>query len=252
MSNIIKGGRTRNQGIINLYSKTDTETDVLREQMLSSTAIISVVEEKKKEYHQLEIEMQVKAEEAQLKIEQMLEEARLKAKEIEEEARNREEFLYQQLSMKQEEMIKKSQEEAKKIRELALEEKEKLLGDIEGDTVETIISMVQHIISEEVTYNNQWLSYIVHHMLRKEQIKEKVVLAVSKKQYKNLIEGQEESVQTLLTLCELKEDLLLEDTACKLITPQGSIYYDIANGLERVISELRILHKISKESAEWI
>ena len=146
---------------------------------------------------------------------------------------------------KQEEILKQAKEEAMTIRKAASDEKKSMLEAIESEVVEVIITLLQHIISEEVTGHAEWLKLVVRRLLLQEKISEETTLLVSSNTMAYLEKDKDELVANLSKLSAIEVSESLNDTTCVLVTNQGNIEYDINDGLRKVVSELRILKDLT-------
>lgn len=213
------------------------------------TLVADWVVHKREELLIMEQEMQERIKAASKKHDEILAQAHEKANKIEQEAMLERERILSEAYEKEQSLLRQCEEEIKEKHQAALLEKEQLLQSVEGEVVETMIKLLQHIISEEFNSHSEWLLLVVKKMLSSEKIEGKAVLAVSSLQYKQLTQSDEVLSVTLSKLAEIKEDVELSDTTCKLITPEGCIEYDVQQGLEKVVSELRILQRVAQETS---
>lgn len=253
MSNIIKSTRVRSQSILNLSDRViprieenyeqeeGKQSDTVRESGLDLVAI----KQKEKELKVLEESLQRKLEEIHMEAENILLEANEKAQKIEEEANHQKDQIITEAYQKQEAIQQQAEEEAKSIREAALNEKKILLESTESEVVEVIITLLQHIISEEVTGHVEWLKLVVRRLLLQEEISEDVRLLVSPGTMALLEKDREVLLASLSKLTAIEVKDTLKDTTCVLVTNQGNIEYDITEGLKTVIKELRILKDLT-------
>lgn len=248
MSNIIKGGRIRSQGVMNLSERITHKVTPIQSETQDMLAADWVVH-KREELLIMEQEMQERIKAASKKHDEILAQAHEKANKIEQEAMLERERILSEVYEKEQSLLRQCEEEIKEKHQAALLEKEQLLQSVEGEVVETMIKLLQHIISEEFNSHSEWLLLVVKKMLSSEKIEGKAVLAVSSLQYKQLTQSDEVLSVTLSKLAEIKEDVELSDTTCKLITPEGCIEYDVQQGLEKVVSELRILQRVTQETS---
>lgn len=249
MSNIIKGGRIRSEGILNLSNRifqVQEEPTSEKEQIIENkiNAIDEEIHQKQQELQQLEYLIQQRIEEARQKAEEVVSDACEKGRQIEEEARKKASLIIEQAAQKQEEILENVKQEADRIREQALAEKENKLQAVEGEVVELIIKIIQHIISEELIHNTDWLKYLVRKMMSEGMPNEEVTLLVSSENMARLRE-EETFASSLLKLAAVEADDALNDTTLVLVTSRGNIEYDISRGMEQVISELRIINSLS-------
>lgn len=255
MSNIIKSGRIRSQSILHLSDRVisqvesiceEVEVGIKAEAALNDEASnLESISQKENELKALESLLQEKLKEADNKAKGILSEAIEKAKMIEKDAKDNEEKLIADTYRRQEEVLGQAEEEAKAIRKAALDEKQSMLGAVEGEVVEVIIKLLQHIISEEVTGHVEWLKLVVRRLLLQEEINEKVTLLVSSNIMAYLEDDKDQFISSLSKLATIEVNESLNDTTCVLVTNQGNIEYDINEGLRKVVSELRILEDLT-------
>ena len=246
LSNIIKSGRVRSQTIL------DLSEHYLIQERLYSEELIEQEEEKEdtKAYDQkvqeqeiylqqqllrAKAEVQKMREVAQNEVAQMLQEARQKANHTLAEAKE------------QGTKIKSAAEgEAKQIKLKAQEEKVNILGMIEGEVVETIKILLEHIISEEMSYRTDWLYYLVKKMLKESYDGEEIKLTISSQLYDHLSIHEIDKIEHLrdkVTICASES---LPRGKCQIDTSQGGLVYDVTEGLQKVLSDVEIMESISR------
>lgn len=225
-----------------IYEEAEVETEVTS---MGTVPNLEMISQKEKELIALEGLLQDKMSEADSKIESMLAEAIEKAQSIENSARDKETNMLAETYHRQEEIIAKAEEEAEAIKKAALDEKREMLKAVEGEVVETIITLLQHIISEEIDGHVEWLKLVVRRILLQEEIDEDTTLLVSSHNMIRLEEEKNQFINSLSKLTTIEVSESLNDTTCVLVTSQGNIEYDINEGLRKVVSELRILKGLS-------
>ena len=146
---------------------------------------------------------------------------------------------------KQNEVIELAKKEADGIIEAAHAEKKALLQSVEGEVVETLITILQHIISEELSENVEWLRLVVRKMLHKEQFVEAIKLVVSPNCLQLIEKDKEHFFEGIPKEIVIESSDALNDTSCILETNQGNIEYDVNNGLNKMISEIKLLKELS-------
>ena len=253
LSNIIKGGRIRSQSYLDLSQRVTTEIQRIYEdgqcdgleEADASNQTEELIHKRKKELASIEGEIQKKREDADNKIEELLSEAIAKAQAIEKEAKDKETSLLAEAYQKQAEIIQLASEEAEMIKATAMKEKETLLDSVEGEVVETMISLLKHIISEELKENVEWLRLVVRKMLHADQTTETFKLYVSPCNMQLIQNDQVKFMEGISKITHIESDETLNDTTCVLETSQGNIEYDVNQGLEKMITEMRILEGIS-------
>lgn len=225
-----------------IYEEAEVETEVTS---MGTVPNLEMISQKEKELIALEGLLQDKMLEADSKIESMLAEAIEKAQSIENSARDKETNMLAETYHRQEEIIAKAEEEAEAIKKAALDEKREMLKAVEGEVIETIITLLQHIISEEIDGHVEWLKLVVRRILLQEEIDEDTTLLVSSNNMIRLEEEKNQFINSLSKLTTIEVSESLNDTTCVLVTSQGNIEYDINEGLRKVVSELRILKGLS-------
>ena len=277
MSSIIKGERIRNQSVINLserfkaihieYEKAEIENEVLESvnsnhlanslnempsafeqetsQEVVSEPLVDLQQKKDEillEAHQMAQQI---VEEAKHHAEEILSGALAKAEELKEDTRAKQTQLLYETQAKAETILEEASKEAEEIKQQAYEEKEALIRSSEDELTEVLQKLLGHIISEELFENTQWLKCLVRKMLQECSTKEEIKIYVSSKVFEGLTESTKESIQALGDRVILEVKSTLSDTNCIVETKQGNIVYDVMEGMERVISEIKILEKLS-------
>lgn len=256
MSSIIKSARIRSEGIVDLSSRghhfplesSNEQSDnqaVEKAKASEGHSIPDLLQEKQEEFSRLDSVIQEKLLEANREAERILAEAREKANQIKEEAVIEKNALLEEAYHQQEEVLSSIDDKVIQIKQAALEEKQVMLEAVEGDVVETIITLLQHIISEELKIGIDWLKMIVRKMLLQEDVGESVTLLISKQNMNDLNKEKEALIASLSKLASIEVSDTLNDTTCILVTRQGNIEYDINEGLNKMIAELRVLKGLS-------
>lgn len=255
MSNIIKSGRIRSRSILDLSNRVipqlesicnEVEIETEAESILNDEASnLEIISQKENELKALEGLLQEKLVEADHEANRMISDATEKAQIIEKNVRDKETEIIADAYHKQEEILRQAKEEAMTIRKSASDEKNSMLEAIEDEVVEVIITLLKHIISEEVTGHAEWLKLVVRRLLLQEKISEEATLLVSSNTMAQLESDRDELVASLSKLSAIEVSESLNDTTCVLVTNQGNIEYDINEGLRKVVSELRILKDLT-------
>lgn len=254
MSSIIKKGRIRSRSILDLSERVHTsELKNIKEEIVEEVTVSRAhpitewIEKKKEELDNIESIIEEKLENADSKVDRILTEAIEQAEQIKQQAKAQETMIIAEVHRKQEQILKNTENEIEYIKKMALEEKQKMLNAVEGEVVETIITLLQHIVSEELKQNVEWLKMIVRKMLLQEEINEPTTLLISKHNMESLKNEKEELIASLSKLTSIETSDGLNDTTCVLVTKQGNIEYDLNEGLTKVITELRVLKGLSQE-----
>ena len=260
MSSIIKGERIRNQSIINLserfqalhieYEKNEIEDEAL----VTASQLNTEIEDNLVEMSHLqkeEILLEAKKEadlilkEAHQKAEEILAQALQKAEEIKGEAQSQQTQLLAQIEEKTSAILEDAEKEAESIKLQATEEKRMLIDSTESEMVEVLQQLLTYLVGEEVYNNTQWLTCIVKRMLEECHTKEIIKICIAPTLFEHLTESQKNELQALGENIILEERSTLNETTCVVETTQGSISYDVKEGLERVISQIKTLEKLS-------
>ena len=256
MSSIIKSASIRSQGIIDLSSRghkfpLESSNEPSDEQVVEEVeanemrSVAHLLQEKQEEFARLNSVIQEKLLEATREAECILAKAKEEANQMKEEAVIEKNALLEEAYHQQEEVLRCAEDKVTQIKKEALEEKKAMLEAVEGDVVETIITLLQHIISEELTIGVDWLKMIVRRMLLQEDVGETVTLLISKENMNRLGKEKEALIAGLSKLASIEASDTLNDTTCILVTKQGNIEYDINEGLNKMIAELRVLKGLS-------
>lgn len=252
LSNIIKSGRIRSQSLLDLSQRLNSqslENGAMHQGEQNSQATddetVELIHKRKEKLEQLEKEIQKKLEDADKKVEEMVSEAVLKKQNMENEIKDKEARMLDEMQQKQAEIIQSANEEADKIVKAAHDKKEALLEAVEGEVVETMITILQHIISEELSENVEWLRLVVRKMLHKNQFAEAIKLVVSPNCLRRIEEDKEHFLEGIPEEIVIESSDSLNDTSCILETNQGNIEYDVNNGLNKMISEIKLLKALS-------
>lgn len=251
LSNIIKSGRIRSQGYLDLSQHLSTEMSDRRGEWdgasddAPSYVSDEIIENRQKELSRIELEIQGRVKKADDKIEQMLKDAMARSREIVEEAEAQRSTMLAEMDSLKEEILKEAQYQADTIRKSAHYEKQQILEHVEEEVVETIIDILKHVVSEEIQTNVDWIRLVVRKMMLEEHTCEAFRLFVSPHNFEQIEANKDKFIADLKKLIDIVADEMLSDSSCILETDQGNIEYDISNGLEKVITELRILKGIS-------
>ncbi len=253
LSNIIKSGRIRSQSLLDLSQRLAAQSvkdnDIQHSEENRSTNMddetLDLIHKRKEELELIEKEIQEKVRDADKKVEKMLADAALKQQNIENEVKDKEAKMLAETQKKQDEAIELAKKEADGIIEAAHAEKEALLQNVEGEVVETMITILQHIISEELSENVEWLRLVVRKMLHKDQFIEAMKLVVSPNCLQLIENDKEHFLEGIPKEIVIESSDALNDTSCILETNQGNIEYDVNHGLNKMISEIRLLKGLS-------
>lgn len=254
LSNIIKSGRIRSQSFLDLSQRQLSEM-IARETYESDLSLnvnsketdvtTELIHKRKEELSLLEEEIQRKREEANRKIEEILSEAYSKSDLLLNEAAEEKNKVLQEAHQRQAEIIQLAEDEANQIKSSAEKEKQALLESVEDEVVDTMITLLQHLISEELQHNVAWLKLVVRKMLLNDLTTESFKLLVSPHNMTLIEQNQTSFKEGISKVTNIECDETLNDTTCILETSQGKIEYDVSQGLEKMITEIRMLKGIS-------
>ena len=233
--------------ILNAKEANDQKQDKMCDEKKEMGLDLNALKQKEEELRLLEESLQNKLTLAHTEAEAILAQASKKSQEIEEEAYRLKEKIIQEAYDQQMIIHQQADEAVKEIRKSALDEKEQMLASVEDDVVEVMITLLQHIISEEMNGHIDWLRFVVKRLLRQEEIDDAVTLLVSPHTMEWLEKERESFIEAFSKLAAIEVKDTLNDTTCVLVTNQGNIEYDIAEGLNNVIKELRILKGLKQE-----
>lgn len=254
LSNIIKSGRIRSQSYLDLSQRLVSSNQKLLvdeiEQAESETVnsdddLIELIGKRREELNRIEEEIQKKLKDADNKVEALLSDAASRCEMMEKEIKDKESEVLAKAHRSRNEMIQQAEVEASQIIEAAQAEKRSLLQSTEGEVVETLITLLKHIISEEMNENVEWLRLVVRKMLMQDQSSDTFKLVVSPYCLQLIEKDQKHFLEGLSKVTTIESNETLNDTSCILETNQGNIEYDVSYGLEKIISEIRILKGLS-------
>ncbi|MDF2594862.1 MAG: hypothetical protein K0R69_1203 [Clostridia bacterium] len=253
LSSIIKGGRIREQKIINLserFSAVSGESEITDFSPNQETSLVPQQEEIVLLEEQINL-MHEKASavlrEAEGKAKEIIEAALQQAKEIKETVQEEKINLLNETFNQQNKMIETAKKEAEQIVQDAQTEKKHIIGNIEEELAQTLMSLLQYLIGEEVYRNIDWLLCIVKKMLSNDVFKEEIKVFISPAMYNKLTEENKETIKAIKNGVTLHSLDTMKDTSCRVETEEGAIEYDIKDGLDRVISDIDILKNLKQE-----
>ena len=253
LSNIIKSGRIRSQSFLDLsqrpiseiVEKVYEEKSNISIEIPDTDRMAELIHKRKEELALVEEEIQKKREDADNKIKELLANAHIESEKILNEANAQKAMLLEEAHQKQAEILQLAQGEAENIKALAQEEKKALLESTEDEVVDTMLVLLKHIISEELNHNVIWLKLVVRKMLLNDLSTESFKLVVSPHNMALINKEEARFMEGLSKVTQIQIDETLNDTTCILETSQGNIEYDVSQGLEKIMTEIRILQGIS-------
>lgn len=147
-----------------------------------------------------------------------------------------------------ESMIQTAKVEEAQIIQAAYSQKQKILEQATPEVVEVIKMLVTHILYEEVVKGNQWISYVVKKMIFKEKLLGDLVVHLSPDVLASITTEEYKEFENLKNKITLEADESLNNTTCMVETTEGSILYDLSEGIDKIIKELTILEKLTIEA----
>lgn len=246
LSSIIKSGRIAQETVIDLQERLVSHTTAITKQVLKKNNEEDDEEDSESTIHAKAVQERVEMlQSTKEEISMLLAEAKAKANILLEETTLKAEKLIEEANAKALEVMEQAKRQALHIQEEALLEKENYLKEAEPEIVEVIQKLVGHIVHEKIGEHTQWVLLLVKKMIEKEKIVEPTTLYLSEKLYSKITRKYEEAFAQLKV--NLKQDTSLTDKACVLETSQGSISYDIDEGLKSVLEEIKILQNLEAE-----
>lgn len=248
LSSIIKGGRVRNQTSINLserlnvpnieYDAAEPDMDEIKdaepEPEMIDSAYIEEAESILNEAHQ--------------KADEILNKALEEAAAIRNAAEAEKLSLMQEAINKQKMLLEQTEKECKQLYDEAYHEKQQIINSIEEELADTLKSLLQYLIGEEVYHNTKWLLGIVRRMLSKDALKADIKILVSPHLYSKLSDEDKEILTSIRNDVTLHMSDEVSDTACRVESKEGAIEYDVQSGLDQVISDIKILQNLKQEN----
>lgn len=187
--------------------------------------------------------------EAKKQVSEMIEEAHECAQIMEQKAATESQRILQEANTQADKMIQTAKQEVEHLIEVAYQEKQQILNQAEPEVVEIIETLVGHIIHEEVARNNKWIAYIVKKMIMREKIIGGITVYVSPQVLESITEEEYKSFEQLKQEVILRADEEVNSTTCLVETSEGSILYDLSEGLDRILLELNMLKQLKVEKA---
>lgn len=207
-------------------------------EFIEDNSLADELAQKRQQLEWLEEEIQSKIKEAEQIIldaeeqaRQKIEEANLEVSTILEEGKRIQEELNSNIERQKEQLnleIQNSKIEA--------------VNSADKDIANTIISLTRAIVGDELNHNIEWIKWMARKIILKESL-DNVKLLISPNNY-NQIKDMNTWSNELGKVTSIEEDETLSDTVCVLETSEGSIEYDVHVGLEKLISEIRIMNNL--------
>jgi flagellar assembly protein FliH len=190
--------------------------------------------------------------EARQRAEEILKKALIEATDIKQAAEDESYLIRQEALREQETLREQAREDARqiydKIYSQAQDEKEQIINSIEGELADTLKTLLQYLIGEEVYQNTKWLLSIVKRMLSNDALKTDIKVFISPHVYDRLSDKEIEDLANIRDTVTLHRSEALSDTACRVESNEGAIEYDVKSGLDQVISDIKILQNLRQES----
>lgn len=276
MSSIIKSQKIRNESIIDFSSRLAIESDLIDpdfeegdsiieqfdqvesdRESVSEAEVIAHQEERLRtkeeigEYRQKQLReiqelIDLKLKEADEKIDRQYAELVLKTKSEEENINNIKTGILFEAELEKQKILTEALEEAENIKEEAIQQKKELLASTEDEVIKTVEYMVESIISDELKYDTRWLKILVKKMIYKDNLEGEINVRISPKLYERLSNEYVSQIKDLRDGIEVIQDESVSETACIVTCEQGTINYDVSEGLQRVLQDIRILLESSR------
>lgn len=189
-------------------------------------------------------EKEILIEEAQDQIRIMQQEAKIALQERERQQREDMIRLEEEARIKAKQIEEQAYIRADELRKRAELEKEQILAEAEPEIVALVQKLVGHIIHEELVHHTEWITLLVRKIYQHEMTKESITVSMNPQIYERLSDKQKEELMHMGEGIRLKTDENMSVTRCEFETSQGSISYDIEEGLDKILKELAILQSL--------
>ncbi len=144
--------------------------------------------------------------------------------------------------------IAAQKEEAKRyienLKQEAIREKNQTLAAIEGEVVDLVVHLLDHIIGNELSSSNKWVKCLVNKLLHNENIIKDAEIGLSSRVYASMTPVDIAEIEGLIKNVSIIERPDLQDYTCVILTDNGEICYDVNETLENVKKDLRLLEKL--------
>ena len=242
LSSVIKGGRILNQTVINLEERAKKH---LASPQVSEDPIQVALDE---HYAKLKDEAREEAnrilEEAKQEACEILENAKMQSNALQNEILALKQTTLEQVKQQEISLVENAKIEAEAIINNAYMEKQQILEEAEPEMVQLIIKLLGHIVGDAMFENAEWVNVLVKKMINKESISDDLTIVIAPPVYEKLMENETNTFSLLKGTVSVRQDETLNDTTCIVETPQGDIVYDIREGLNAVLRELKILQTL--------
>lgn len=196
---------------------------------------------KRKQLHEIQELIDLKLREADEQISRKYAELVLRTKDEEDETNNIKKAILFEAEVEKQKILSEALSEAENIKKQAIEDKKELLVSSEDEIVNTIAHLVENIISNELKYDTRWLKLLVKKMIYKDNLIGEVSVRISPLVYETLSEQDVSQIENLKDGVRIIQDELVNETMCIVDCEQGTINYDVSEGLKRVLQDIRIL-----------
>lgn len=254
MSSIIKSGHIKQGSIINLQERIQptyiNEPELIQDD--SNEDVQAIELEPKINYNEL-LETALKQKEdiliqAKQEAEEIIARSYEKIRDTEEQEVKRIEQMCQEAKEQAEGIIQDAKEKEQQIIESAYSEKRKILEQVAPEVTEVIKMLVSHILYEEVAKGNQWISYVVKKMILKEELLGDLVVYLSPSVLERITPEEYKEFESIKNQITLEADESLNDMTCMVETAEGSILYDLSEGIDKIIKDLTALKQLTIEA----
>lgn len=254
MSSIIKRDYIKQGSIINLQERIQfTYTNELGSIEAEPNGNIQEIESEPEIKYEKLYEQAIKQKE-EILIQAKREAGEIMANAYEEIRITREEELkkieqrIQEAKEQAENMIQTAKIEEAQIIETAYNQKQEMLEQATPEVVEVIKMLVSHVLHEEVAKGNQWISYVVKKMIFKEKLLDDLVVYVSPHILASITTEEYKEFDSLKNQITLESDESLNNITCMVETTEGSILYDLSEGIDKIIKDLTVLEQLTIEA----
>ena len=196
---------------------------------------------KRKQLHEIQELIDLKLKEADEQIGRKYAELVLRTQKEEEEINNIRKAIIFEAEVEKQKLLSEALNEAENIKKEAIKDREELLRSTEDEIVNTVSYLTEHIISDEVKYDTRWLKMLVKKIIHKDSLIGDISVKISPGLYKRLAQEDMTQIVNLKDGIKVIQDELVNETMCIVECEQGTINYDISEGLQRVLQDIRIL-----------
>lgn len=237
LSNIIKHNRIHEKGIRSI-GKKPLHTGHKEAQNVLKLNTDELMEEARKKAEDYSIQSEAKA---RAQAEKIIEEAHSQKEKQYAACQQACEQMKEQAQKEKEKIISEAHSLAKALIEDAEQVKQNLIQSAEKDIIEIIEKILTRVVDEKIIKHPEWLKLIVKKMITTNHLMEEMTLYVGEEVYKSFGNTLKDELKAFEQCINLKVDTSLQQSGCMLETQVGSIYYDVKEGLEAALEDLKFL-----------